>query len=100
MLTNVDTVTALQHDSLVSKIEAYHPPLNIKIPLYQNGKEKVLKSLKVTVYDYSKANYLEMYNLIQRQSWTKLYTIKDVDTAAEHFQNVMNTIISQTVPAC
>ncbi len=38
-----------------------------------------------------------MYNLIRRQSRTKLYTIKDANTPAEHFQNVMSTIISQTV---
>ncbi len=39
-----------------------------------------------------------MYNLLQKQSWTELNTIKDVDTAAERFQKVTNTVISQTVP--
>ncbi len=66
-LTNIETVTVLQHDSLLSKEDLYHPPLNIKISLFQKGTEKVvLECLKTPVYDYLKINYLEMYNLIQR----------------------------------
>ncbi len=35
--------------------------------------------------------------ITQRQSWTEFYTVKDVDTAAEHFQNIMSATISQTI---
>ncbi len=37
-LTSIETITISQQDSLVSEVDAQHPPLNIEIPPNQNRK--------------------------------------------------------------
>lgn len=49
-------------------------------------------------FNFQKANFIELYKLFQSKNWNELYSIKNSNSAAKLFQNLLIDILKETVP--
>ncbi len=103
VFSNLPEVSVSREESLVDHVDVYHPPLLISFTAHhkytpQENNRPEAETRKTEFLNYSRADFLTMYNELKSFNWTAFYQITDVNEAAQFFQCTMENIIRKTVP--
>lgn len=112
ILSNVSAVKVELSDSIVQRVDKYHPPLQLEVlstkPVdkievtMKCRNEKVREVLEPTnaqpKLNYAKADFLALYRRLEKINWEPLYMIEDSDCAAQYVQKEIYDAITETVP--
>lgn len=97
-------VSELAGVGLVPRIDAYHPPLEISVPLHGCVSRPTLERLDPSNVDvcrdwnFAKGDFELMYKLVSEVSWQDVLSASDVDIAVDAFYNVLYGIFDHCVP--
>lgn len=82
----------------ILKEDKYHP--SIKIKLYMKGSQHniTLKPTPITVPDFKRANFKEIFCSIKHVKWNELKEFEDPDEAIDFFYDSLNCILDKYVP--
>ena len=99
VFTNTQCPTTVSHydQSLVPE-DGYHPALNINIELSALSAFVNFDAARTASFNFRKANFINLYNVILSTNWTWLEDINDVNQAIEEFYSALNDIFNVTVP--
>lgn len=80
------------------KEDGYHPTLLIIPDLPMKPHSNFPSTVQAKNYNFSKANYPHLYNLILTTNWDFLEGMKDVNAAVEAFYNKLYELFDQSIP--
>lgn len=88
--------TVAEAPKCLSKIDPYHPPLEIQL---RYSSQNFLKLHKASRLNFKKADYSSIKEDLGNTNWEDLFSdIDDPDTLVEIFYNVVNQTIERNVP--
>ncbi|KAI5647019.1 phosphotyrosine interaction domain (PTB/PID) domain-containing protein [Phthorimaea operculella] len=100
-LANETRVSKTSIGGLVPHADGYHPPLDIKVPL---GNCRITENISpsninsATDWNFSKANFELMSQLIRDADWSPVLEARDVDLAVDNFYLIIYRIFDISVP--
>ena len=86
VLSSAKDIQVTRDISILDKADAYHPPLNLFLPLtLQSHVRKNLINPDSTQSKlcYARANFGGIYEAVRSHKWTELCTLSDPDEVAE-----------------
>lgn len=84
-------------DDVLLKEDAYHPALNICLSITNNSNSRAqIKGEEI--YNFRKANYHLLYELMLNCDWSFLNNLDDVNIACDQFYNTLKDILNICVP--
>lgn len=96
VIASFDNVRVDKSDDCVLPVDSHHPCLcvaiNTKTPI------QYCKVVSTTKFNFRKANFLFMYELLKNQNWGNLEEFSDVNMAIDHFYSILNSIFEECVP--
>lgn len=96
VLSNV-SVTVVKSDFPFVLEDLHHPALEFSVSLHTKA-IKPCNPNKDYFYNFSKANFLSLYELIRDSDWSNLDNFEDPDLWTEHFYHLINTALDASVP--
>lgn len=89
----------VNHDELpLVKEDDYHPALNICIDLKVAKQGNFPPNREFKSYNFKKANFPELYNVLSSVDWTFMRNVTSVDYALDMFYNTLYNIFDIYVP--
>lgn len=76
--------------------DLHHPSLNICVEIELKVRRCSFNTAQH--YNFKKANFLLLYNLLHNINWNQLYAINDVNKAFEKFYKILYDVFEQCVP--
>lgn len=88
-----------ENEIALSKIDKHHPPLRFTTDcnLVHHEQFKICKNSS-NIYNFRKANFPLLYDLILNADFSDLYNSSDINEACEKFYVILNEIFHLTVP--
>lgn len=96
VLTDIANVTVSKTDNYIVPPDKHHPCLETVISIQKNHTNN--SEIGDHKYNYSKGDYLKLYNLLKSQSWEFLDDIADVDEALQYFYSVLYSLMDECIP--
>lgn len=95
LISNIEISLLTKPTHTLVAEDMYHPALLFQIPLKEKDEPFISKKY---IYNYSKGNFLLLYNLIKDHSWGDLFAIADVDASLKYFYDHMYGFLDMAVP--
>lgn len=99
---SLQVVSVLLGDqSLVHNIDKYHPPLDICIETARPVEDATLEPSNIdssTDWNFSKADFPKLYELVEKINWDTVLSEKDVDRATERMYNLLYECFDLCIP--
>ncbi|KAF2893526.1 hypothetical protein ILUMI_12637 [Ignelater luminosus] len=99
-LITTNTDCTISEDPLpLTKVDKYHPPLNIVInsPKLKTKKGSNIKDIVVR-YNFRKGDYEKLYQLLREADWTSLYNETDINLTVKKFYKFIFQIFDECIP--
>lgn len=97
-------VSEIEGGGLVPRRDAYHPPLDISVPLHDSLRhsfsERIDPSNFNSLQDWKFANgdYQLLYKLVSEVNWHESLLTQDIDIAVDSFYRVLYSIFDVSIP--
>lgn len=101
VLTNYLNIEVSEALSSLSKVDLYHPPLNITFLCSKVRKKKKVFNLSETSifkYNFTKGDFELFYRSLSEVDWSILVNITDVNKAVEKFYTIIHEILDKCFP--
>lgn len=100
VLHNVDNCMVENENSPLTNLDPYHPALNITIELKCGRSERFPFSNRQKLYNFRRANFMELYKDLANTDWGFLYTPNDLDVnqILNKFYNYIYSLFDKYVP--
>lgn len=105
--TEDDIVIVRESGAPLVPIDAYHPPLTVDVRMRLRSSPRLSHALEVsqastrtprpTRWNFNKADYLLLYDMIANIDWTYLYEL-ELEDSIGYFYDVLYSIIDKCVP--
>lgn len=96
VIASFDNVRVDRSDDCVLPVDSHHPCLcvtiNTRTPI------QYCKVVSTTKFNFKKANFLLMYELLKNQNWDIIDEISDVNVAMDLFYSILDSIFVKCVP--
>lgn len=97
VLTNCN-VTTTKSDFPLVPVDMHHPPLSVEIPFLKRDRAGHRGTFDIGQLNFSKANFFKLYSNVRDLSWDRLYSVADVDDAAQIFNEILRGAFTGAVP--
>lgn len=96
-------VSEIEGGGLVPRRDAYHPPLDITLPIQSLMRSPSAKIDPSNVdsrcdWNFAKGDYVLLYQLLTEASWQKVFDAEDVNVAVDMFYNQIYNIFDECIP--
>ncbi|KAK9692863.1 hypothetical protein QE152_g34849 [Popillia japonica] len=99
ILSNVEYQLFLEDDSFVG-VDEQHPPLLINVVLNTaDRKHSNFESCGLRDWTFRRANFNLLYSMLAGVDWSFLEAYTDAEAACDAFYKVLNSVLSECVPA-
>lgn len=96
VLSDIDNLHVYEEHCPVVNVDKHHPPLAIVFDA--TGPVKNNTKVANNLYNFRKADFLQLYYCIQSLNWDEIINFTDVDSAVEYFYSKLYNAINQCVP--
>ncbi|KAG6446679.1 hypothetical protein O3G_MSEX004560 [Manduca sexta] len=109
-----ECVSVREADEAIVPIDAYHPPLAIRIPIGSTARAHLLPTASTSTtpgadnyntksslnkqWNFYKADYYLLYSLLASTDWTHMYSLIDPEEILTFFYNTLDSIMNKCVP--
>ncbi|CAG9124584.1 unnamed protein product [Plutella xylostella] len=100
-LSGAAVVRAVPPGAELTKIDPYHPPLDVKVTYAFTKQDTVLPPSNINTsrdWNFAKADFLGVYQFINNIDWTPLYALSTVNAALDFFYNKIYDVFDQCIP--
>lgn len=96
VITNIRGVVVGREVEILVPIDSHHPVLSINFH-ESHSKFRIVEQSEES-YNFSKANFVNLYQSFANESWGSVLASDNVDNALKHFYDIIYTSFNQNVP--
>lgn len=97
-------VSEIEGGGLVPRRDAYHPPLEVSVPLHEDLRRSFTERIDPSNlnlqkdWNFAKGDYQLLYKLVSEVNWREELQAQDIDMAVDSFYKVLYSIFDVCIP--